>query len=257
MIVQNRLGAVGSLEGLDRALDLFEKGAGEHRVDLAVFPEVFATGFDLDGSTNGSRHSREILERMRREATLSGSDLLFTMLVKEDDRLYNRAHWIDGNGEVRGTYDKTHLFSRTGEDRDFTPGNMLKVFTIRGIPIGIITCYEIRFPELSMALARAGAKAIVCMAQWPSSRVHQWDSFLVARAVENQLYFIGANITGDNGKGEMAGHSAIVEPYGAKPCSLGRDEGHCLTEMDIGKVDRFRKGIRMSTDRRKVDVERG
>ncbi|MDG6225050.1 MAG: nitrilase-related carbon-nitrogen hydrolase [Candidatus Thermoplasmatota archaeon] len=257
MVVQNHLSSKDPLENMEMAVGQIRSGLDDDDVDIVVLPELFATGFERKAILNPDRISSRINESMEDISTCYRVNLIYSMPYRDNGSIYNRAFLMDREGRIKGHYDKTHLFSRSGEDRLFSPGGSLRVFEIEGLPIGIVTCYEIRYPELALSLARSGAGVILNPAQWPDFRISQWTTLLRARAIENQLFVIGANITGNIGNYSMGGHSCIVEPFGEPAGSLGGGPGILKCTLDPNKISSFRKKIRMADDRREIDrIER-
>ena len=252
MIVQNSLDCEDPIKNLYSASDLVKEGLDQGDVDLVVLPELFATGFDRKIIEDPREISHRTIDVMMEISSSYGTNIAFSTPHQEDDRSYNRTYWMDRKGSVRGHYDKTHLFSRTGEDSLFNPGGSLRIFDMEGVPIGVITCYEIRYPEIALSLAGSGAGILINPAQWPDFRIDQWRTLLRARAIENQLFVVGVNIAGSLGGYTMGGSSCIVEPYGDISGSLGSGPGVLRSSLDPAKIERFRKNIRMEHDRRNV-----
>jgi predicted amidohydrolase len=86
------------------------------------------------------------------------------------------------------------------------------VVDVRGFPVGLMTCYDLRFPELGRALARAGAEALVVPAAWVAGdrKVEHWRTLLRARAIENTVWVVGVGQPGPR----YTGHSIVVAPDG-------------------------------------------
>jgi len=249
-IVQNEVRLHEPGVTFDRTMDICDEAISAERPDLIVLPESFVSGFPYDDVPGSAEISLAMLPRIALKARSAGASFLFSLPIAQEGKVFNRSFWIDAEGKVRGTYDKTHLFSRSGEDRHFSRGEGLRIFVVHGIPLGVLTCYEMRYPELARALAISGAGAIAYLAEWPAARVHQWDAMLRSRAIENQLYTIGANICGTHGDTAIGGRSAIVEPYGSTLASLDSSEGFCTATIDRERIVRFREGIPQESDRR-------
>ncbi len=211
--------------------------------DLLVFPEMFSSGFAYDHLEEIAGRSPDVMRFMRGISIDRSTHLMFTMAVRDGDRIVNRAYLMDPDGEVLGHYDKTHLFSPSGEDVHFSGGDGLKMLHMGEIRIGPLICYEIRYPELSRKYVLNGAHILVYMAQWPAKRIFQWELLLRARAVENQCFVVGVNICGMHGSTEMGGHSMIVSPFGEVLSSLGGSAGWGSAELDPERMYRFRRGI--------------
>ncbi|MGA1848114.1 MAG: nitrilase-related carbon-nitrogen hydrolase, partial [Thermoplasmatota archaeon] len=230
-IIQPEL-ALGDVdENLTRALELIDKASLEGPLDMIVLPEVFATGFPYDRLPVLCKRSGDIIEALSGEALRLKAHVMFTMVVEEDGRYYNRFFSIGPDGGVEATYDKTHLFSRAGEDRFFTPGNSLTAFSVKDAMVAPLICYEVRFPELARKQILGGADILVYPAQWPSFRIFQWEALLKGRAIENQCYVIGAGAYGPHGDSEMGGHSMVIAPFGDVLCRVDEGPGYARTTI--------------------------
>ena len=118
-------------------------------------------------------------------------------------------------GDEPAAYRKIHLYDSFGyrESDTISPGALEPcVTTLDGFPLGLMTCYDLRFPELPRALAKRGAEAIVVPAAWVAGdrKVEHWRTLLRARAIENTVWVIGVGQPGPR----YAGHSMVVAPDG-------------------------------------------
>ena len=105
-----------------------------------------------------------------------------------------------------------------------------------------IICYDLRFPELLRYPARNGAQ-IAFVAQWPTPRLNHWRVLLQARAIENDMFVIACNGTGNDGNTDYAGHSMIINPNGDILAELGQDEHTIAFNIDLNEVDVQRENI--------------
>ena len=154
------------------------------------------------------------------------------------------------NGVTTGIYRKMHLFSLLGEDRAFSRGDgWLLADTSLG-KIGVIICYDLRFPELSRRLALEGAQIICVPAQWPKPRNEHWRTLLLARAIENQLFVIASNTCGVIGKLDFFGMSMIIDPKGNILAEATDKESEILADLDMGEMEEWRAQIPCFGDRR-------
>ncbi len=212
-------------------------------MQLILLPEMWSTGFAnerLKGlSETTSRVLRDLSGLSRRlHVTIIGS-----LPEKREDRVFNTAYVVDSDGTVAGVYRKVHLFSPTGEDRYFTPGRKAVVSKTSLGPIGLMICYDLRFPELCRSLALSGATMVAVVAEWPAERVAHWEVLLKARAIENQVFILGANRCGKDGDLVYAGHSRIISPYGEVMARAGKGPATVSAAIDLGAVERTRKHI--------------
>ena len=117
-------------------------------------------------------------------------------------------------GRAVHRYDKIHLFGPTGDPRYFRPGAAARARVLPRRPwrpaLGVIICYDLRFPELARRLALGGMDLLVVPARWPAVRAEAWRTLLKARAIENQIFTAGCNAAGREG-----GPSYVFDPLGA------------------------------------------
>ena len=147
---------------------------------------------------------------------------------------------IPSRGKVwRGAfYDKHHLFTYGGEHLHYTPGEERVTVEWRGVRFRLCTCYDLRFPL--WLRCRDDYDALICVASWPTVRMHAWRVLLQARAIENQCYVLGVNRVGDDPVCQYSGGTAFVNPYG-EMTTCPEDEASVLTQtIDMEHLRTFR-----------------
>jgi len=169
--------------------------------------------------------------------------------VDDDGIVFNTSYIIDSSGEVAGEYRKIHLFSLHGENRHFGRGKSSLVCATSIGRLGIMICYDLRFPELARRLALDGAEVLCVSALWPVTRIEHWSLFLRCRAVENQMFVVGCNGCGIEGKMQYGGASAIVSPTGGLLAQAGNRESRIMSELEPGEMTAFRELIPCFSDR--------
>ncbi len=185
--------------------------------DLVVFPEVFARDFGEPGSDVsafaepvdgpfGSEVAR--LAQARRTTIVAG------MFETSSDpgRPFNT---LVVRGAVEAAYRKIHLYDSFGfrESDRLSPGAPEPVVVdVHGFRLGLMTCYDLRFPEIGRALSSAGADVLVVPAAWVAGphKVAHWCTLARARAVENVSYVVAVGQPGPR----YTGHSLVVDPWG-------------------------------------------
>lgn len=160
--------------------------------------------------------------------------------VNEPDgqgRIYNTLVGIN-NGEVDAVYRKLHLYDAFGtqESTWVTHGEMQapQLLEINGFKIGMQTCYDLRFPEVSRMLVDAGADVLALPAEWvpgPLKEFH-WATLLRARAIENTVYVVAADQSGPTG----SGHSSIIDPMGISLATIGEEVGIAQAELKPERI---------------------
>ena len=95
------------------------------------------------------------------------------------------------------TYNKIHLIPQMEEDKWFSKGNNIEINRWNDINLGMIICYDLRFPELIRNYVYRGINLLLVVAEWPLSRIDHWKSLLKARAIENQIFIAAVNAVGE------------------------------------------------------------
>ncbi len=170
-----------------------------------------------------------------------------------DDRAANRSFLIDDTGAVVATYDKLHVYDvdlptgeRWRESAAIRPGEDAVVADTPWGKLGLTICYDIRFPQLYRALARAGASMISVPAAFtvPTGEAH-WETLLRARAIETGCYVMAPAQAGVHEDGRRTwGRSTVVAPWGEVIARLDHDEpGVLFATLDFDAVDRARAAV--------------
>jgi predicted amidohydrolase len=183
-------------------------------------------------------------------------------LRRDDELLANRAFVIDPAGEVRARYDKLHLFDvdlPTGESwresASYAPG--ARTVVVEGTPVGrlgLTICYDLRFPALFSALAKAGADTIAVPAAFtvPTGKAH-WEVLLRARAIEAGLFVVAAAQAGTHQDGrETYGHSLVADPWGELLLAMNGEPGLSFAELDLCRIAEVRKRVPALSHRRAI-----
>jgi len=118
------------------------------------------------------------------------------------------------------------------------------------VPVGLATCYDLRFPEQFRRLLDAGARAVLMPAAWPAPRVEAWTLLGRARAIENQLVLVQCNTGGTHGGLAMGGHSQVVDATGRVLAEAGTGEEVLVVDVDLAAVDAWRAEFPVLADRR-------
>jgi predicted amidohydrolase len=226
----------------DRQANLprFEELVSSHgeALDLMVFPELFTTGYDL---TVIKEHSDELAEPIpgptteravelasRHDVTLS-----LTILESDEGRLHDTMIVVTGEG-VAGRYRKSHLYPN--EIPLLSPGLNLDVVDVSGITFGPMICFEHAFPEVATTLALRGAQVLLIPSAVPRGYEYLLTLRTRARAQDNQVFAIAANLVGKEPDG-FCGMSMVVAPDGR---ILGqgpaRGEAVVVAEIDVGEI---------------------
>ncbi|HEX6783661.1 MAG TPA: carbon-nitrogen hydrolase family protein [Sphingomicrobium sp.] len=183
-------------------------------------------------------------------------------VLVDDGKVANRSFIIDREGEIRGTYDKLHLFDvdlPTGESwRESNVYSAGKdVVLVNGTPVGklgLTICYDLRFPGLFARLAESDADVIAVPAAFtvPTGKAH-WHVLLRARAIEAGLFVIAAAQVGHHEDGRSTyGHSLVIDPWGEVLLDMGEGTGVGFADIDLKRISDVRSRIPALNHRRPI-----
>src|SRR3954471_9137096 len=205
------------------------KGEG---AELILFPEASDTGYSMpvisEHASPWTEGAVPALQEMAKEFSLT---IVCGVSERDGDRVYNTQVFIDPNGEVIASYRKTHLFVLAPNDESscYTPGAKFVSVAAAGFNFGLSICYDLRFPEVSRALAlEHGANVLLVSSAWPLPRVEHLRALAIVRAIENQSYLVLANRTGVDAGVICCGMSAIIDPSGVVMASASGDREELL-----------------------------
>lgn len=170
-----------------------------------------------------------------------------------EERPYNTLVVVDDTGRIVGTYRKVHLYDafsyRESERIKAGDPGAITTFRIGDLNVGVMTCYDIRFPELARKLAVDGADVLLVAAAWfkGDHKVDHWETLLKARAVENTVWVAAAGTSSTN----TVGHSAILDPMGLPVRHLGEErEGLVTVDVTRRRIDEVREFLPVLENRR-------
>lgn len=203
--------------------------------DLVVFPEAFARDFGEAGS-DVSPFAEPVDGPFGRElahvAESAGCTVVAGMFeVAEDpDRPYNT---LIVGGASPAAYRKIHLYDSFGyRESDRLTGGAPEpvVVDVAGWQVGLMTCYDLRFPELARRLVDTGAEVLVVPSAWlpGDHKLAHWRTLLAARAIENTCFVVGAG----QPEPRYVGHSAVFGPLGQTLAEAGGGEESLEVTLD-------------------------
>lgn len=227
--------SAGNLAELQRIVES-EAAAGSK---LVVFPECFTTGYCFDSLEEAMLVAETMdgpaVKFVTNVCAKTNCHVVFGMLEKDGDRLFNVAALVGPNGLV-GHYRKVHL-PYLGVDRFTTPGDLpFEVFEANGVRIGLLICYDGGFPEAARVLALQGADLILLPTNWPPGAEYMSEFSVNSRAMENGVYFAAVNRIGLERGFSFIGKSRICDPVGATLETVNHNDFAVLrAEVDVSK----------------------
>jgi predicted amidohydrolase len=211
---------------------------------LVLFPELCTCGYDLPNLGRLAEPlDGETAEGMAALAARYGAYLAWGMAERDGDRFYNTLALVGPDGNLRARYRKTHLIPLLHEPEHFAPGDEVVVVSTKLGSLGLAICYDLRFPGLFQRMAAEGAEFFLVAAQWPAMRLAHWRALTQAAALHNLAYVVAANGVGLCLGDALAGHSAVVSPWGERVVEGGGDEGILFAGMDLTRVAEAREKL--------------
>lgn len=243
-------------ENLLRSIDFIVEGAGSG-ADLVCFPEfqmayspsnqsakeLAATAEKIDG---------QFVSALSKAAKRNGVGVVGTIYEKGgQSRVYDTALTITSAGKISAVYRKLHLYDALGfrESSKLARGKKIRppVKTAAG-SVGLLICYDLRFPELSRILTLRGANVLVAPSAWVQGEMKEdhWQTMVKARAIENGSYVVAPDQVGNI----YCGRSMVVDPFGLVLADMGQREGIEVVEIDAKRVQQVRRSLPLLKNRR-------
>lgn len=222
---------------------------------LCVLPELWSTSFLTefdDGVFAAAAEADEALRRLTEEHALLA---VGSSLEAAGGQVFNTAR-VYQRGELLASYRKVHLFSPNLEHRHHDRGDTPCVVDTEFGRLGVLICYDIRFPELARYYFHRGVEVLVVPGQWPEARAQHWRTLLRARAIENEMFVIGCNRTGQEASLRtdepmpFPGDSRIIDPTGELLATGNGDAGAVVAPIEPRKVRTMRRILPVARDLR-------
>ncbi|GAA1530786.1 putative amidohydrolase [Microbacterium ginsengiterrae] len=222
----------------------FTADAAARGARLVVFPEYasyFVDPMDATLRENAETVEGDFVRALQAMAAAHDVTIIAGLVEEAGDRVRNALVAVDADG-LRAVYRKQHLYDAFGQTESdwIEPGAIgaPQTLEIDGLRVAMMTCYDLRFPEVARTLVDAGADVIVVPAEWVRGplKEHHWTTLLAARAIENTVYVVAA----DHPTPVGVGHSQIVDPQGVVRAGVGTGEGIAVAEVSADAVAEVR-----------------
>lgn len=222
--------------GLELVLDAINDGAR-----IVCLPEYFGVfGITSDKWLDCVSSGDKILEQCREMAKDTGTVILYPSVEPGAGKLFNTTWVIGDDGKIVGKYRKVHVTHNERTKNGLSAGDDFPVFSLCGLKIGVMTCYDGYFPETARILALQGAQVIF----WPSLQRSATDSFIMvqacSRALDNCVYIVRSTFGHPENipwnPGMMPGMSCIVDYEGRIIGDLGRNEGYLASDISVEEL---------------------
>lgn len=232
--------------------------AADRGAALCAFPE-FMMFYTPPGQSarqlarSAERMDGEFVGRIADAARDCSVEVVGTMYEKSGsrDRVYDTSFLINSSGRLVSKYRKVHLYDALGfkESRKLAPGSRLPGPQGSAVGrIGMMICYDLRFPEMSRRLAALGAEILVFPSAWVRGDMKEehWLALNRARAVENGCFVVSPGQVGN----AYCGRSVAVDPFGRILLDMKKRRGLATVEIDGAQVARTRRALPLLENRR-------
>ena len=232
--------------------------AAQRGVKLCTFPEFMmcytpSSQSPADLANIAEKIDGEFVSSISEEAKKNSIQVIGTLYEKspKPNRVYDTSFLIEKNGKVVSTYRKIHLYDALGfkESTKLYPGSSIAkpVKTSVG-KMGMMICYDLRFPEMSRILASSGSEILVIPSAWVKGKMKEehWLTINKTRAIENGCYVISPDQVGNI----YCGRSVVVDPYGKILLDMKKKEGIGIVDISLDEVKQVRKKLPLLQNRR-------
>jgi deaminated glutathione amidase len=225
--------------------------AASRGAQLVVFPEYssyFTPTMDASWSSNAQLATGAFVTALGAIAAEHGIHVVAGMIETGDDtdavggRFFNTLVAIDPAGELVARYRKIHLYDAFGQrESDYVaPGDIAtpETFAMGAFTVGLQTCYDVRFPEVTRRIVDAGADLVAIPSEWVRGplKEHHWRTLVTARALENTIFVAAA----DHAPPIGVGNSMIVDPMGVELATIGEQTDVAVAFLSHSRVAEVR-----------------
>ena len=231
--------------------------------DFVILPEMFCCPYQTENfPIYAEKEGGPVWQQLSGYAKQYGIYLIGGSMPEKDaeGNVYNTSYIFDREGKQIGKHRKVHLFDidvkggQTFKESDMlTAGDSDTVFDTEFGKIGVMLCFDIRFPELSRMMVNDGARIVFVPAAFNmTTGPAHWELSFRTRALDNQIYMVGCAPARDVSAGYISwGHSIVTDPWGRVTGMLDENEGILLAELDMDYEEQVREELPLLKSRRK------
>jgi predicted amidohydrolase len=235
----------------------FAGEAAEREARLLVLPECFLTGYNI-----GAERLTALAEapegpaehELRAISADTGVAVVCGTAQRDGDVVRNVAVFAD-RGTTLVTAEKSHLFGEVDRSAFAAADGLPAVAEVDGIPVGILICFDVEFPEAARALALRGAQLIAVPTSLMAPAHVVAEVLVPARAVENQIFVAYANRVGREGELRYVGRSCVAGPNGLLVAAGGDENQLLIVDLDFTAIDHSRASHHYLSERRPAVYE--
>lgn len=260
LVIQNKV--LFSVKETLQEIDILLEDIDFSVVDFIVFGEMFTTPYEVKYFDEYSTYSNEVLNYLSALAKKTNSYVIGGSIPYKDNGLFNRTVVFDRDGNKITHYDKIHLFEVMYPDgTHFSEGDVLdrgdKIvsFDTEFGKIGLLICFDIRFPEQAYLLSDCNVIFVPAAFNTYTGPMH-WKTTFKARAIDNQLFMIGCSPSRMSVSNyDVYGHSIVVNPFGKVINELDEKTSTMLVSLELDEIEHARNSIPILKNRVKIKTD--
>jgi len=234
------------------------KTAAKKGADLCAFPEfmMFYTNLSQSAATLASLAETINGEFVTSVANAAKENSIFVVGTfyeksRKKNRVYDTAFLVGKSGKILSTYRKIHLYDALGfkESSKLTAGSKITMPTKTSLgKLGMMICYDLRFPEMSRILASSGSEVLIAPSAWVKGNMKEehWLAINKTRAIENGCYVVAPDQVGNI----YCGRSIVVDPYGKILLDMKKRQGIGIVNISLDDLKITRKALPLLQNRR-------
>ena len=222
------------------------------KTDLIILPEMFTTGFSMHPVNIAEPMNGKTMTWMQATANALNAVITGSVIIEDKGGYYNRLLWVRPDGSYE-TYDKKHLFTLAGENKNYKSGDQKLIVALNDWKVCPLICYDLRFPVWARNVE--AYDLLIYTANWPSMRREAWKTLLAARAIENQCYVVGVNRIGtDFNDYPYSGDTSVID-YGGQVLYRCADVV-AINTLEISRANMlaFREKLNFLADQDKFEI---
>jgi predicted amidohydrolase len=248
-------------DNLKKAVEQINISTG-NGAELVVLPEMFNCPYDNQKFKEYAekRSNSQTLKKMSIAAQENKIYLVAGSIPElDDDKIYNTSFIFNPHGDIIGSHRKLHLFDIDVRDAitfresdTLTPGSEITIIDTILTRMGVVICYDIRFPELIRLMALEGVELLVVPGAFNmTTGPAHWKTLISSRAIDNQIFLAAASPARDDKASYVAyGHSMIVDPWGEVLSEAGTGEEIIYADIQLKRIDDVRRELPVLYNRR-------
>lgn len=234
-------------------IEKYSKIASQNGADLIIFPEYYMSY--ANNKQELLKISEEIdgkyVQSLEKIAKSNSIHIITGVNERDQGKIYDTSVYINSQKGFTAKYRKTHLYDAFGykESDIYEHGNgPFDVFTVNDIKIGMMICYDIRFPEVVRNYSLQGADLVVIISAWFAGPIkeEQWLNLVSVRALENTVFFATSNLVGD----QFTGITSMADPIGIIKNRCAENEDLIYSVIDKDRLMDVRKTMPVLEQRR-------